>query len=100
MKLILLIVFFPFLMMACREGSTRSELSHTSGNRYTFRLYSKYVSDSFTIFVNLPNEYKKQQSEKYPVVYLLDANLYFDIVATILDKYADVGLAPSVILVV
>ena len=33
------------------------------------------------------------------MVYVLDANLYFDIIATTIDKYAQVGLAPNVILV-
>jgi predicted alpha/beta superfamily hydrolase len=49
--------------------------------------------------VSLPNDYNEQQSQKYPVVYLLDANLYFDIVATALNKYSYVGLTPSVILI-
>lgn len=63
------------------------------------QLYAKNIADSFSIFINLPNDYDPQKKEKYPVVYLLDANLYFDIVATILNKYSEVGLAPAVILV-
>jgi predicted alpha/beta superfamily hydrolase len=64
---------------------------------YLFNLKAFLTVSQF--FVNLPNDYNPQQKEKYPVVYLLDANLYFDIIATVIDKYSEVGLAPSVILV-
>ncbi|MEV4886346.1 alpha/beta hydrolase-fold protein [Chitinophaga sp. CC14] len=63
------------------------------------RLYAKAVADSFSIFIHLPADYNPEQSTKYPVVYLLDANLYFDVMAVTLNKYAEVGLAPNVILV-
>lgn len=63
------------------------------------RLYSRAVADSFSIFINLPPAYNPGQPKKYPVAYLLDANLYFDIMAVTLNKYAAVGLAPEVILV-
>jgi predicted alpha/beta superfamily hydrolase len=98
MKKYLLLIVLPFLTIACSE-TNKKEQGHKPNKENTFRMYSKNVSDTFTISVNLPNDYKEQQSEKYPVVYLLDANLYFDIVATTLNKYSDVGLAPSVILV-
>lgn len=65
----------------------------------TTRFYSKAVADTFSIFINLPNDYNPQQKKKYPVIYLLDANLYFDIIATTINKYSEVGLSPSAILV-
>ncbi|SEW53024.1 alpha/beta hydrolase [Chitinophaga arvensicola] len=70
-----------------------------NGKPAVTRLYSKAVADSFSIFINLPDDYEAKQAEKYPVVYLLDANLYFDIMAVTLNRYASVGLAPNVILV-
>lgn len=85
--------------MACKQNADKKEQTGKVEKQNTFRLYSKNVSDSFSIFVNLPNDYNSQQKEKYPVVYLLDANLYFDILATTINKYSEVGLAPSVILV-
>lgn len=95
----LFLIVLPFLTIACTENPNKKDQKHKTDLENTFRMYSKNVSDSFTIFVKLPNDYKEQQNEKYPVVYLLDANLYFDIIATTLNKYSDVGLAPSVILV-
>lgn len=59
--------------------------------------FSKSVNDEFMISVSLPEDYNK--NKKYPVVYLLDANLYFDILSTTFRKYSEVGLLPPVILV-
>ncbi|MFT3701301.1 MAG: alpha/beta hydrolase-fold protein [Agriterribacter sp.] len=99
MKKYLLPILLPFVTIACSESADKKEQEHRATNGNTFRMYSKNVLDTFMIFVNLPNGYKEQHSQKYPVVYLLDANLYFDIIATTLNKYSDVGLAPSVILI-
>jgi predicted alpha/beta superfamily hydrolase len=43
-----------------------------------FTLFSKQVNDSFSVFVGLPKSYKSQPGKKYPVVYLLDGNVFFD----------------------
>jgi predicted alpha/beta superfamily hydrolase len=87
------------LTISCNQSSDKKAHTDVVEKKTAIRFYSKNISDSLSIFVNLPNDYNSQQKEKYPVVYLLDANLYFDIVATVLNKYSEVGLAPSVILV-
>jgi uncharacterized protein len=61
--------------------------------------YSRNVNDTFTVSVSLPERYLHDKSGTYPVIYLLDANLYYDIVAATLKKYAEVGLLPPAILV-
>lgn len=88
-----------FTAIACNQSTTNQTQSALPGKSNSFRQYSKEVSDSFTISINLPNNYGKEKDKKYPVVYLLDANLYFDIIAAVLKKYEDVGLAPAVVLV-
>jgi predicted alpha/beta superfamily hydrolase len=88
-----------FLIVSCHQGLAKKELTDQTEKSTTTRFYSKAVADTFSIFVNLPNDYNHQYKEKYPVVYLLDANLYFDIIATTIDNYSQVGLAPAVILV-
>ncbi|MBA2563018.1 MAG: alpha/beta hydrolase [Chitinophagaceae bacterium] len=94
-----LFLWLPLLTIACKQNPDKNERTEEIKKNTTIRLYSKTVADSFSIFVNLPNDYNPQHKEKYPVVYLLDANLYFDIIATIFNKYSGVGLAPAVILV-
>lgn len=93
--------FFALLSLtiSCSQNSDKKGQTNSVDKKTETRFYSKIISDSLLIFVNLPNGYNSQQMEKYPVLYLLDANLYFDIVATVIDKYSEVGLAPSVILV-
>lgn len=44
-------------------------------------LHSKFVKDSFNIFVKLPKGYQPNGKIRYPVVYLLDANAYMQQVA-------------------
>jgi predicted alpha/beta superfamily hydrolase len=44
------------------------------------QLYSQFVKDTFSLFVRLPKNYKSKSKQTYPVIYLLDANAYFDIV--------------------
>lgn len=88
-----------FLILSCNQSPDKKEQTDKIGKSTGTRFYSKAVADTFSIFVNLPNNYNPQQKEKYPVVYLLDANLYFDIIATAITKYSEVGLAPAVILV-
>ena len=46
------------------------------------RFYSKAVKDTFSVSVSLSTGYDSTKEERYPVVDLLDANVYFDIMAT------------------
>jgi predicted alpha/beta superfamily hydrolase len=87
-----------FLNICCNQNSNIKQHTDKIEESSITRFYSKNVADTFSIFVSLPNDYNEYK-EKYPVVYLLDANLYFDIVAITIKKYSEVGLAPSVILI-
>jgi hypothetical protein len=49
-----------------------------------FRMYSRNVHDSFSIFVRLPENYDR--SKKYPVIFLLDANFYFSRVSDSIER--------------
>jgi len=50
----------------------------------TTTLYSETINESYSIFVSLPKAYTTKKDKRYPVIYLLDANVYFDIVAHIM----------------
>ena len=92
----LLVLIFT---VSCSQSAAIKEQAIKLDQPAVTRFYSKEIKDSFSIFIKLPNEYDPQKKEQYPVVYLLDANLYFDILAVTINKYAGVGLAPNVILV-
>jgi predicted alpha/beta superfamily hydrolase len=47
----------------------------------TATLFSGSVKDTFHLFIHVPEDYAHHNDHSYPVIYLLDANVYFDIVA-------------------
>jgi len=51
-----------------------------------YTLYSDYVKDSFDIFIHLPTAYSRKNSKKYPVIYQLDGNAYFDHTISSIDR--------------
>lgn len=50
---------------------------------------SDRVGDRFHIFVDLPAGYEHDASKRYPVLFLLDGNAYFDHVKNAVTAYAD-----------
>ncbi len=51
--------------------------------RTSFNFYSKTVKDTFKIFICLPKNYNKNKNS-YPAVYVLDANVAFDMISTLM----------------
>jgi len=58
------------------EGENNPEEAESVATR---RIFSKAVQDTFSLFVHLPQHYHPKRKKTYPVLYLLDANAYFDI---------------------
>ncbi len=50
-------------------------------------LKSDFSEEPFNLFVRLPKSYSKDKTRTYPVIYLLDANAYFDAIANSADSY-------------
>ncbi|OYU84961.1 MAG: hypothetical protein CFE24_03990 [Flavobacterium sp. BFFFF2] len=97
-------LFFGAVMLLLLSGCNKKVESTVDANYKdkadtSIKYYSTDVKDNFVISVSLPDGYKANNKEAYPVVYLLDANLYFDMVAATCHKYTEIGLIPSVILV-
>jgi predicted alpha/beta superfamily hydrolase len=64
------------------EASSLKDETEEKESAPEFRIFSNAVNDSFYIFVRLPADYSSGNTKSYPVVFLLDANVYFDILAT------------------
>lgn len=99
-------IFFLLLLIVtlynCKPTAAKKEINVIpAGNSSTstIKFYSRTVKDSFLISVNLPKGYTRDAAQKYPVIYLLDANVYFDIMAATFNRYSEVGLLPPAILV-
>ncbi|WP_280640630.1 carboxypeptidase-like regulatory domain-containing protein [Hymenobacter volaticus] len=74
---------YRLYVTALVASSTRASRPDDSENKETApsaRLYSNAVQDSFSLYVQLPKGYAAHKKRRYPVVLLLDANAYFDIV--------------------
>jgi uncharacterized protein len=96
MRLFVIIVVFIFLA-GCTSDDKQPPPSATSNN---FSIYSDNVNDSFYISISSPDTVEQEnRHKKFPTVYILDANLYFDVFAAIHKKYAEVGLLPQAHLV-
>jgi predicted alpha/beta superfamily hydrolase len=64
-----------------------------------FTIFSNSVRDSFVISVQLPENYHNDSITKYPVVFLLDANFHFPMLAATVRQYEKGELLPPLILV-
>lgn len=78
---------------ALPAGATESENEETPASA---RLYSAVAQDSFSLFVRLPKHYARSPKRRYPVLVLLDANVYVDQVG---DELSKLPRASSAILV-
>jgi len=81
------------------DRKSRRDESDENETLATTTMYSKFVQDSFSIFINLPKGYEKNKIRTYPTVYLLDANAYQDIVIGTTELLRKKYKMPDVILV-
>jgi predicted alpha/beta superfamily hydrolase len=98
MKITIPTLTLLILLSGCREVKENNNDKIVNPNNKS-KFYSKAVNDTFDVSISLPNDYNSATKETYPIVYLLDANLYFEIVAAIFKNYSEVGLLPPAILI-
>ncbi len=72
---------FVTALISDKKNKFRKDGSEERESIPTTTLFSESVRDSFSIFISLPKEYSKKKNKNFPVIYLLDANVYFDIVS-------------------
>lgn len=63
------------------------------------RMFSESINDTLSIAVSLPANYSGSDTKTYPVIYILDGNVYFDIFKTMVNIYTQTGWPFEVILV-
>ena len=61
-------------------------------------LYSKTLNEFRTIYVQLPASYSSEKNQKYPVVYILDGELFLPTVNDVQNYYSG-GFTPEMVLV-
>ncbi len=91
MKNLTLTILSIFLLFGCITNKTTSVkeddlttfLTYDPVIQSQISFFSDVVKDTFNIFVSLPKDYDESDNT-YPVVYILDANVAFDIISTIM----------------
>lgn len=81
-----------FCALAQKEGSYLKQLGLKDS------LYSKTLSETRTIYVQLPNGYNPESQREYPVVYLLDGDVMLPSLNTVYETYYG-GFMPEMILI-
>lgn len=61
-------------------------------------LYSKVLKENRVLYIQLPQDYNPKSDQKYPVVYLLDGEVWFPTLANVQQFYSG-GFMPEMILV-
>lgn len=96
-------LIYCFILLAFATSYAKAQNNNTingsSSKIQTLHLYSAAVNDSFNVYVKLPKSYDAKERVKYPVVYVLDANFFFNMLSATITKYTDVDMLPPVILV-
>ncbi len=72
---------FVTALVADKKNKSHQDNSEERESIPVTTLFSESVKDSFSVFISLPQGYTKKKNQNFPVIYLLDANVYFDIVA-------------------
>ncbi|MFH4963402.1 alpha/beta hydrolase-fold protein [Gaetbulibacter sp. M235] len=61
-------------------------------------LYSKVLKESREIYVQVPTSYNPEKNQKYPVVFILDGEMFLPTVSNVHDYYSG-GYMPEMVLV-
>lgn len=89
---------FLFFLIACNNVEVKKSAVQTGTSslpKSPVKIYSKDIKDTFYIFVSTPDD----KTKKYPVIYLPDANLNFDIMAATFKHYSEVNMLPEAVLI-
>ncbi|MAB47653.1 MAG: esterase [Flavobacteriaceae bacterium] len=80
----------------CAQNHQRSQFLQKVGA--VDSLYSKTLNEFRNIYVQLPASYSSEKNQKYPVVYILDGELFLPTVNDVQNYYSG-GFTPEMVLV-
>ncbi len=99
MRKLRLISLCTVCLFACTSSDDNEITELFKQKESPVKLYSYSIRDTFFISVCLPENMSAERAKIYPVIFILDANLYFDVMASAIKKYSEVGLLPPAILI-
>jgi uncharacterized protein len=94
----IIFIFIVILTASCqRHEPARVSISDTNPPSYT--ISSAAVGDSFHIQVSVPDCYKEDSNNRFPAVYLLDADFYFPMMKAYQHLSEQTGMLPPFVLI-
>ncbi|MDH6356364.1 alpha/beta hydrolase-fold protein [Parabacteroides sp. PF5-9] len=96
-EMVLILVAISFF--SCNTSFAKSIPVDENPTLLFHRVFSGSVNDTLSISVSLPASYYASDTKNYPVIYILDGNLYFDIFKSMVNIYTQTGWPYEVILV-
>lgn len=95
----MVLILVAFNSFCCNKMLAKSIPVNENPTLLFSRMFSESVNDTLSISVSLPANYSESGTKTYPVVYILDGNVYFDIFRTMVNIYTQTGLPYEIILV-
>jgi predicted alpha/beta superfamily hydrolase len=95
---IFLISVFTFFMQQCVNSQTNQNQQFLQKVGAIDSLYSNTLKETRTIYVQLPADYKPDENIKYPVVFVLDGEVFLPTVNDVQNYYSG-GFAPEMVIV-
>ena len=80
------------------EGQANQNLQFLNKVGILDSLYSEVLGESREIYIQFPANYSYENSQKYPVVYILDGEVFLPTATNVLDFYSG-GFMPEMVLV-
>lgn len=93
---ILLIIGLNLFLQQQASGQANQQYLYKIG--ILDSLYSESLKESREIYVQVPVSYNPEKDQKYPVVFILDGDMFLPTVSNVLDYYSG-GYMPEMILV-
>lgn len=88
-------IFFS-IQLVCAQANQNPQFLHKAG--VLDSLYSQILDESREIYVQLPANYSPEDNQKYPVVYIIDGEVFLPTAANVLDFYSG-GFMPEMVLI-
>ncbi|HPI10892.1 MAG TPA: alpha/beta hydrolase-fold protein [Catalimonadaceae bacterium] len=94
-----IIFFFVAILFASCQRQETAQVSVPDANPSAYSISSTAVGDTFQIQVSVPDCYKEDSNNRFPTVYLLDADFYFPLMKAHQHLSEQTGTLPPFVLV-
>ncbi|WP_339685928.1 alpha/beta hydrolase-fold protein [uncultured Nonlabens sp.] len=95
---LLVAIGMSFLLQQFTNGQTDSDLQFLQKIGTLDSIYSKTLNEYREIYIQLPADYNPAEDKKYPVVYVLDGEVFLPTVTNVLRFYSG-GFIPEMVVV-